>query len=55
MPKRNRNWRKARKSFFDAGGVESNLGPQDKASYYWERAAIRWRRKAENLAHTPPT
>ena len=33
------DWEEARKYYFEAGGVESMLGPREEADWYWRRAA----------------
>lgn len=41
---------KARECYFAIGGVESDLGPEARdAKWYWRRAAMSWRERAESL------
>jgi hypothetical protein len=37
----------ARECYFAAGGLESDIGPRDNATWYWRRAAKLWRSKSE--------
>ena len=39
----------ARECLFEAGGVESDIGPRDDTNWYWRRAAKMWRDKYESL------
>lgn len=48
------NMENARECYFAAGGIESDVGPRDVATWYWRRAAKLWMNKSERsdgLAH----
>jgi hypothetical protein len=42
-------WEKARKYYFEMGGMESMLGPREDSEWYWRRAAKAGRDKVRSL------